>query len=142
ATLVSSVGLDRLNKKQYRNLLVIRELYRQQAIMFESASSGIEDRMVSISQPHVRPIVRGKKTARVEFRAKMSVSLVAGYSFLDHPSWDAYHAGERLRTSVDTSAARYAYYPEAGVADTAARTRGNRSCCKQLAIRLSGPKLG
>ena len=142
ATLVSSVGLDRLNKKQYRNLLVIQELYRQQAIMFESASSGIEDRIVSISQPHVRPIVRGKKNARVEFGAKLSVSLVDGYSFLDDLSWDAYHEGKRLRNSVEKYKARYGYYPEAVLADTIYRTRENRSYCKKLGIRLSGPKLG
>src|SRR5699024_14957 len=63
-------GLHKLSKKQYRDLLVIQELYRQQAIMFETKSSSIEDRIVSISQPHVRPIVRGKTNARVEFGAK------------------------------------------------------------------------
>src|SRR5690625_6833129 len=75
--------LHTLSKQQYRDLLVIQEMYRQQRTMFEEKSPSIADRIVSISQPHVRPIVRGKANARVEFGAKVSVSLVDGYAFLD-----------------------------------------------------------
>jgi len=38
----------------------------------------ISDRIVSISQPHVRPIVRGKAGTKVEFVAKISLSLIDG----------------------------------------------------------------
>ena len=51
----------------------------------------IDDRIVSISQPHVRPIKRGKAGADKEFGAKLSASLVDGYCFLDHMSWDSYN---------------------------------------------------
>lgn len=37
---------------------------------------------------------------------------------------------------------RFGYYPEAVLADTIYRTRENRKFCKELGIRLSGPKLG
>src|SRR5690625_3552541 len=142
AKLASIIGFQTLSKKQYRDLLVIQELYRQQAIMFETKSSSIEDRIVSISQPHVRPIVRGKTNARVEFGAKLSVSVVDGYAFLDVLSWDSYHEGKGLRESVEKYKARYGYYPEAVLADTIYRTRENRTYCKERGIRLSGPKLG
>lgn len=142
AKLASTTGLHTLSNKQYRDLLVIQELYRQQAIMFETKSSSIEDRIVSISQPHVRPIVRGKTNARVEFGAKLSVSVVEGYAFLDVLSWDSYHEGKGLRESVDKYKDRYGYYPEAVLADTIYRTRENRAYCKERGIRLSGPKLG
>src|SRR5690625_2478392 len=85
--------LNTLSNQQYRDLLVIQELYRQQSMMFHENTSSIDDRIVSISQPHVRPIVRGKANARTEFGAKISVSVVDGYSFLDKLSWDAYHEG-------------------------------------------------
>src|SRR5699024_5258081 len=124
------------------DLLVIQELYRQQSTMFEEKRPSIADRIVSISQPHVRPIVRGKANARVEFGAKVSVSLVDGYAFLDVLSWDAYHEGNRLQESVEKYQKRYGYYPEAILADTIYRTRENRAYCKGLGIRLSGPKLG
>lgn len=75
-----------MSKQQYRDLLVIHELYRQQQKMFDPKSNRIDDRIVSIQQPHephVRPIVRGKTSARMEFGLKISVSLVDGISFLD-----------------------------------------------------------
>src|SRR5699024_10680939 len=102
----------------------------------------IEDRIVSISQPHVRPIVRGKTNARVEFGAKLSVSVIDGYAFLDVLSWDSYHEGKGLRESVEKYKERYGYYPEAVLADTIYRTRENRAYCKGRGIRLSGPRLG
>ncbi|MCK9927464.1 IS5/IS1182 family transposase, partial [Frankia sp. Mgl5] len=66
--------LTLLNRKAYRDLLVIHELYRQQLEMYSKRTHQIEDRIVSIHQPHVRPIVRGKAKARVEFGAKIAVS--------------------------------------------------------------------
>src|SRR5699024_10540714 len=123
-------SLHTLSQKQYRDLLVIQELYRQQAMMFKEESTRIDDRIVSISQPHVRPIVRGKANARVEFGAKLSVSVVDGYAFLDVLSWDSYHEGKRLRESVEKYKNRYGYYPEAVLADTIYRTRENRAYCK------------
>src|SRR5699024_1584965 len=129
-------------KKQYRDLLVIQELYRQQAIMFETKSSSIEDRIVSISQPHVRPMARGKTNARVEFGATLSVSLARGYALLDVLSWDPYHAGTRLRDSVAKYEGGQAYCPEAVLVDAIDRTRDNRKVCKERGSRMRGPKLG
>lgn len=142
ATLAGRTGLRNLSNKQYRDLLVIQELYRQQATMFEEKSNSIEERIVSISQPHVRPIVRGKTNAPVEFGAKLSISLVNGYAFLDVLSWNPYHEGKYLQEAVEAYKQRYGYYPEAVLADTIYRTRENRHYCKECGIRLSGPKLG
>lgn len=51
-------------RKQYlkhkEQLQVIKELYRQQQYMYKNKTHRVENRIVSISQPHVRPIVRGK----------------------------------------------------------------------------------
>jgi len=70
--------LSLLNRKQYRDLLVIQKLYRQQRAMYERRTYRIEDRIVSISQPHIRPMVRGKASASAEFGAKVSISMVNG----------------------------------------------------------------
>ncbi len=72
-------------------MLIISELYRQQRWMHEQHENRINDRIVSISQPHVRPIKRGKAHASTEFGAKISASLVDGYCFLDRLSWDNYN---------------------------------------------------
>lgn len=140
--LVQQGGLGSLSKRQYRELLVIQELYRQQKIMYETKTHKIDDRITSIGQPHVRPIVRGKAGANVEFGAKLSVSMVNGFAFLDKLDWDAYHEGNYLIESIEAYHERYGLYPEAVLADQIYRTRENRAFCKQKGIRLSGPKLG
>lgn len=141
-SLIHQVGLKHLSKKQYRDLLIIQELYRQQQQMYETKNQRIEDRIVSIQQPHIRPIVRGKSKANVEFGAKISVSVIDGFAFLDEIGWDSYHEGSLLEKSVESYRERHGVYPEAVLADQIYSTRENRRYCKEHGIRLSGPKLG
>jgi hypothetical protein len=51
--------------------------------MYENKTRSIADRIVSLTQPHIRPIVRGKAGKDVEFGAKISASCFEGYVFLD-----------------------------------------------------------
>ncbi len=134
--------LQLLSKRMYRNLLVIQELYRQQLWMYENRSHKITDRIVSISQPHVRPIVRGKAKSNVEFGAKISVSLVNGFSFVDRISWDSYNESGDLESQIENYHNRFGFYPKSVHADQIYRTRANRRYCKEKGIRLSGPPLG
>ena len=134
--------LTLLDRKAYRDLLVIHELYRQQLQMYNARKHQIEDRIVSIHQPHVRPIVRGKAKARVEFGAKIAVSMTKGYAFLDRLSWDNFNESTTLIEAVEQYRRRMGYYPAVVQADQIYRTRENRSFCKQHGIRLSGPALG
>ena len=53
------------------------EVYRQQLWMYENEFTRIDDRIVSISQPHLRPIVRGKAGKPVEARSETSSKLRA-----------------------------------------------------------------
>jgi hypothetical protein len=131
-----------LNKRQYRNLLVIKELFRQQLFMYENHTHKMADRIVSISQPHVRPIVRGKAKSNVEFGAKVSLSLIDGFSFVDRISWDSYNESSDLIEQIKNYYARFGFYPESVHADQIYRNRANRQYCKKYGIRLSGPPLG
>ncbi len=110
--------------------------------MYEQYSNTMSDRIVSISQPHVRPIVRGKARSNVEFGAKISVSLVNGFSFVDRISWDNYNESSDLISQIESYRDRFGYYPESVHADQIYRTRKNRRYCKEKGIRLSGPPLG
>lgn len=140
---MASEGLLRyLGKRLYRLLLVSQELYRQQLWMYQNKCHRIENRIVSLYQPHVRPIVRGKAHAPVEFGAKVSISLVDGFSFVDVLSWDAYNESGDLEGQIESYRARYGFYPESAHADKIYRTRDNRRYCKEHGIRLSGPALG
>ncbi len=58
--------------------MVIRELHRQQLEMHQSCRKSIYDRLVSISQPHARQMVRGKAAAKTKFGSKLSISFVNG----------------------------------------------------------------
>src|SRR6476469_871164 len=131
-----------LQKKQYKYLLVIQTLYDQQKYMFDKKVHSVEDRIVSIHKPHVRPIVRGKTNANVEFGSKIQVSLVNGIAFLDELSWDAFNEGTRLEKSVEKYRARFGFYPMEVLADKIYCTRENRKWLKEKNIRLRAKPLG
>jgi len=137
-----ALPLCELSRRQYKNLLVCRELFRQQLEMFENNSQRVDDRIVSISQPHVRPIVRGKAGRPTEFGAKLSISVVGGFSFVDHRSWDNYNESGDLEEQIETYHRRFGYYPESVHVDKIYRTRSNRTYCSERGIRMSGPPLG
>lgn len=131
-----------LSKKQYRDLLVCTEVYRQQQEMYDDKTHRIEDRSVSIGQPHIRPIVRGKDGAAVEFGAKMTISVVDGFIFIEKISWDNYNEGTDLIEQIENYRKRFGYYPESVHGDKIYQTRKNRQFCKEYEIRISGPQLG
>jgi transposase, IS5 family len=131
-----------LKKKDYKYLLVINTVYEQQQKMFTEHVHSIENRIVSIHQPHVRPIVRGKSNAYVEFGAKINVSLMNGFAFLDDLSWDAFNEGTRLMSSVEKYKERFGYYPADVLADKIYCNRANRAALKLLGITLHAKPLG
>jgi IS5 family transposase len=140
--IAAGARLTSLSRRQYRLLLVIREVYRQQQQMYDRQRQRIDDRIVSLAQPHVRPIVRGKAGVPVEFGAKLSVSCINGCVFLDELSWDNFNESGHLQGQVEAFRQRFGHYPESVHADQIYRTRDNRSWCKARGIRLSGPPLG
>jgi len=123
-------------------LLVLTEVYRQQQWLFDNNKQSIEDRIVSLSQPHIRPIVRGKAGKSVEFGAKLSASCFEGYVFLDRISWDNFNESGDLKAQVEADHRFTGYYPESVHADRIYRTRENRAWCKEKGMRISGPPLG
>jgi len=134
--------LVHLSKKQCRNLLVTKELFRQQLWMYENRTNKIADRIISISQPYIRPIVRGKAKSKVEFGAKVSLSLIDGFSFVDRISWDNYNESGDLIGQIEKYHKRFGFYPESAHVDQIYRNRENRRYCKTHGIRLSGLPLG
>lgn len=134
--------LTHLSRRQYRRLLIIQELYRQQREMFDEKKHTIPDRIVSIHQPHVRPMVRGKAGSQVEFGAKIAASVVDGYSRIERMEWDNFNEAKTLQDSVESYKQRHGVYPEAILADKLYRNRENLRYCKERGIRLSGPRLG
>ena len=139
---LDKLDIKLLNERQLKNLKTIRLLYGQQKEMYDNRINSVKDRIVSISQPHIRPIVRGKAGAGTEFGAKLSISVVNGYSFVDKISWDNYNEGVYLKEQIEIYRKRYGFYPESVIGDKIYCNRENRAYCKERGIRLSGPALG
>lgn len=131
-----------LKAREQKYLMVIHTLYQQQKKMFDEKVHSVEDRIVSIHQPHVRPIVRGKTTAKVEFGSKIHISLVDGYTFLDQLSWDAFNEGKQLEGYVEQYRKRFGYYPAEVLADQIYCSRDNRKLLKGMGIKLLAKPLG
>ena len=136
------IDLRSLNPRKYKMLLVVTEVYRQQLSMYENQSRRIDDRIVSITQPHIRPIVRGKAGHPVEFGAKLSVSCFDKYVFLDRLSWDNFNESGDFKKQVEEYKNYTGYYPSSVHVDKIYRTKANRTWCKEKGIRISGPPLG
>ena len=70
-----------LTTRQMERLDTIRTIYEQQKYMYDNHTHSVPDRIVSVSQPFVRPIVRGKAGKPVEFGAKLDISVVDGHGW-------------------------------------------------------------
>lgn len=132
-----------LSEKREKRLSVIKELYEQQKYMYDNNIHTVKDRIVSISQPYIRPIVRGKAKAPVEFGAKLDMSIDEnGFARLERLSFDAYNEADVLTTAIKRYRKRTGHYPERVLVDQIYRNRNNRDFCKSNGIRISGPALG
>ena len=131
-----------LLKPMLEQFETIKKLFDQQNEMYQDKKHRVEDRIVSIHQPWVRPIVRGKANAPVEFGAKIEVSLYEGYARVEDLRWDAFNEGGTLQESVERFKEATGYYPERILADKLFRTRDNLQFCKEHGIHLNGSKLG
>ena len=131
-----------LSAKEQKYLMVLHTVYQQQEKMHRTRSKGIEDRIVNIHQPHVRPIVRGKEGAKVEFGSKLQVAMVLGFTFIDHLSWDAFNESKYLAHTVEKYKDRFGFYPAEVLADQIYCTRDNRKQLKEKGIKLIAKPLG
>ena len=122
---------------------VVQHVFAQQWEMYRSKAKRCDDRIVSISQPYVRPIVRGKVDKPTEFGAKLSVSLTTGgVARVDHLRWDAFHEGHDLPSQVEAYREHHGVYPEMVLGDTIYGSRDNRRYLKDRGIRFAGKPLG
>lgn len=132
----------RLTAKQQERMNLLTTVYEQQRIMYETKTHSIPHRIVSLSQPHVRPIPRGKAKAKTEFGAKLHISMVDGYARIERLDFETYNeAGDFFRI-VEGYRRRYGRYPERILADRIYRNRDTLAYSKKHGIRLTGPALG
>ena len=130
------------DRHQLKYFYVIQTVYDQQKEMYDKNAHTISYRIVSIHQPHVRPIVRGKERAKVEFGSKINVSLIDGISFIDKLSWETFNEGTLLQSSVEHYRRRLGCYPREVLVDKIYCNRENRSWLKEKNILLRAKPLG
>lgn len=146
-TLLNFIGVDdetyaRFNRTQKRTIQAVIDMYHQQETMLCQGTHKCENRIVSIHQPHIRPIVRGKAKAKVEFGAKIGVSIISGFSFIDHHSWDAYNEASDLTIHIEKYKNRFGCKPERFFGDKIYLNRENRKILKEKEIQIMGRALG
>lgn len=142
--LLNPGAFEYLSNIQQDRLETIRIFVNQQKTMYETKSHTIDNRIVSLAQPYIRPIVRGKSKAKTEFGAKLSIAVVNGIAFVDTLSFNSYNEGEHneFKNAVEKYRERFGMYPQRILADKIYRNRKNSQWCKEKGIRMSGPKLG
>ncbi|KRK14105.1 hypothetical protein FD22_GL000185 [Loigolactobacillus coryniformis subsp. coryniformis KCTC 3167 = DSM 20001] len=131
-----------LPEKQAIRLGVIRILFDQQWYMYTHKTHRVENRIVSLQQPYIRPIQRGKANAKVEFGAKIDCSLSEGVIDIERLDFNAFSEGKDFKETLDHYFDLHGHYPDEVLADTLYRNRENLKLCKDLGIRICGPKLG
>lgn len=131
-----------LSKVQAKRLGVIRILFDQQDYMYRNHTHHMTDRIVSLNQPEIRPIMRGKAKAPVEFGPKIDVSIMDGVIDIERFSFNAFNESVDLETTLDHYFDVHGEYPDEVLIDTLYRTPKNIAMCENLGIRVSGPRLG
>lgn len=131
-----------LGGKLSDRLETIRKVFEQQKFMYDNNTHSVENRIVSLSQPFIRPIVRGKAAKPVEFGAKLDISVCDGWTRLEVLSFEAYNESQNLKEMAERYWERAGHYPSRILADKIYRNRDNLAWCKLHHIHLSGPALG
>ena len=133
-----------LTIREKGDLDIITKMYRQQKNHFRSKDcrESIKDRIVSISKPYVRPIVRGKEAKSVEFGAKVNNILIDGISFIEKLSFNAFNEGTRLVHCLKMHKRLFGVDAKKVGGDTGYAGTENRDYCKENGIQTSFVKRG
>lgn len=120
-----------LTKPQAQRLVIINKVYAQQDEMFRNHVHSVNDRIVSLSQPEIRPIVRGKAKNPVEFGPKFDVSIADGVVDVECFSFDNFNESTDFSEALDHYHDEHGFYPDEALADTLYRTRKNIAMCSK-----------
>ena len=131
-------------EREKQTIDIITKVYRQQYNHFQSgdARESIPNRIVSVSKPYVRPIVRGKEAKNVEFGAKCNNILVDGISFIEKLSFNAFNEGTRLEHCIKMHKRLFGEDAKKVGGDAGYAGTANRDLCKELKIQTSFVKRG
>lgn len=126
-----------------RQYWIVQEIYRQQNEMHRDRRRRVDNRIVSVHQPHVRPIKRGKGGSKnTEFGPKINASVTEGFARADQIDFSAFNEANHLVSQVKSYRDRFGYYPGRVLADQIYWNRKNRKWLKERNIHIGGVPLG
>lgn len=131
-----------LSMKDMRLYNTILKVYEQQKYMNDKKIHTVENRIVSITQPWIRPIARNKAGAKYEFGSKLTLSSIDGFVRLEHASFDPYNECTTFIDSVERYKKRYGFYPARVLVDQIFRNRVIIAYCRKHKITILGKPLG
>ena len=140
-----NIGAENLlTVRQQSDMEIITRMYRQQRNHFENNDprESVKDRIVSVSKPYVRPIVRGKEVKSVEFGAKCNNIMVDGLSFIEKLSFNAFNEGTMLPHCLKMHRRLFGTDAKKVGGDAGYACGTNREYCKKRRIRTSFVKRG
>lgn len=71
--------------------------------MFQDGRRRVDDRLVSIAQPHIRPIKRGKGGGKdTEFGPKINVGIMEGFIRADQIDFNAFNEANLLCEQIES----------------------------------------
>lgn len=106
---------NQMNDKFQKRLRTIYIIQQQQQYMYDNPGQSVQDRIVSLFKPYLRPIVRGKEIKRVEFGAKVMTSQVDGINLIDKLSFDPFNESVYLQQSIINHKVRFGKCSQVGV---------------------------
>ena len=118
------------------------KMYEQQKMMFDQKVRSCADHIISVYQPHLRPIVRGKAKAKVEFGAKIGACIVNGYTYVDHLCWDAYNESSDFAMQIELYRKRFGMLPREVQVDKIYLGKANRQYLKDNNVECCNRPLG
>ncbi|HEY8733500.1 MAG TPA: transposase [Puia sp.] len=124
------------SSKERKLVSNIKTIYNQQHELLYGKRENVQHRIVSLSKPYVRPIIRGKEVKPVEFGAKVHKVQVGGLSFIEHLSYENFNEGTRLKQSVAFHQKHFGKCSQLA-ADAIYATNENRRYCNTMKIATS-----
>ncbi|MDD9148840.1 IS5 family transposase [Sporolactobacillus sp. CQH2019] len=131
-----------LTDPQLDRLDTIQHLFEQQEDMYRHQTHRVDNRIVSLAQPYVRPIKRGKARQDTEFGPKIDVSIQDGILEIERVGFNAFNESMDFQKAIARYAERHGHYPDEVLADKLYRNRKNIAFAKERGIKILGPKLG
>jgi len=122
-------------------LPTVERILEQQQYLFDHPGSRVENRIVSLHKPYVRPIKRGKENKPTEFGMKLHKVQIDGVNLIDKMSFDNFNECTRLQSCVEAHEKQFGACHRLG-ADQIYATNANRSFLTPKGILTCFPKKG